>query len=239
MLSGRSGATRCSPQCAGPQGATISGASGCRCRSRRRHRRISVAQFLAAYEADYVTREGKLVIDDPQVRQRLIKAIDGYTAIYRKGCTPPNSVTWADIGNNERFLAQMVVMTPNKSLSIVNALKRERPEDYYKNTATSNGHWVLRRALRDQPLFFATPFFRDAGHTATAKSLSVSSSPRAGSRTISTSPANVCCRRCQAARQPFWLDPSDPHRMAAVMQVASRPTLQLRRRHGRLSATPV
>ena len=22
---------------------------------------------------------------------------------------------------------------------------------------------------------------------------------------------------------PFWLDPSDPHRMAAVMQVASRP----------------
>ena len=23
--------------------------------------------------------------------------------------------------------------------------------------------------------------------------------------------------------QPFWLDPSDPHRMAAVMQIASRP----------------
>ena len=23
--------------------------------------------------------------------------------------------------------------------------------------------------------------------------------------------------------QPFWLDPSDPHRMAAVMQVSSRP----------------
>jgi multiple sugar transport system substrate-binding protein len=23
--------------------------------------------------------------------------------------------------------------------------------------------------------------------------------------------------------QPFWLDPSDPHRMAAVMQISSRP----------------
>jgi multiple sugar transport system substrate-binding protein len=45
-------------------------------------------------------------------------------------------VTWADIGNNERFLAQAVVMTPNLSLSIPNALKRERPDDYYKNTAT-------------------------------------------------------------------------------------------------------
>jgi multiple sugar transport system substrate-binding protein len=53
------------------------------------------SQFLAAYDADYVTRDGKLVIDDPQVRQRLVKAIDSYTAIYRKGCTPPDSATWA------------------------------------------------------------------------------------------------------------------------------------------------
>ena len=46
-------------------------------------------QFMAAYEADYVTPDGRLVIDDPEVRRRLIKAIDSYTAIYRKGCTPP------------------------------------------------------------------------------------------------------------------------------------------------------
>ncbi len=26
--------------------------------------------------------------------------------------------------------------------------------------------------------------------------------------------------------QPFWLDPSDPHRMASAMQVASRPLAQ-------------
>ena len=47
-------------------------------------------QFLAADDADYVTREGKLVIDDPEIRQRLVKAIDSYTAVYRKGCTPPD-----------------------------------------------------------------------------------------------------------------------------------------------------
>jgi multiple sugar transport system substrate-binding protein len=93
-------------------------------------------EFVTAYGADYVTPDGRLVIDDPKIRQALVKAIDSYTAIYRKGCTPPDSVTWADIGNNERFLAQAVVMTPNLSLSIPNALKRERPDDYYKNTAT-------------------------------------------------------------------------------------------------------
>ena len=57
--------------------------------------------FLAAYEAHYVTRDGRLVIDDPEVRQGLIKAIDSYAAIYRKGCTPPGSVTWDNSDNNE------------------------------------------------------------------------------------------------------------------------------------------
>jgi multiple sugar transport system substrate-binding protein len=47
------------------------------------------AQFAQAYEADYVTRHGRLVIDDPEIRRRLIQTIDSYTAIYRKGCTPP------------------------------------------------------------------------------------------------------------------------------------------------------
>ena len=38
-------------------------------------------QFVNAYEAHYVTRDGRLVIDDPEVRRRLIKVIDRYTAI--------------------------------------------------------------------------------------------------------------------------------------------------------------
>jgi multiple sugar transport system substrate-binding protein len=50
-------------------------------------------QFTYVYEAEWVTHEGRLVIDDPDVRQRLIKALDSYTAIYRKGCTPPDSIT--------------------------------------------------------------------------------------------------------------------------------------------------
>ena len=31
-------------------------------------------QFLAAYEAHYVTRDGRLVIDEPEIRRRLIEA---------------------------------------------------------------------------------------------------------------------------------------------------------------------
>ena len=50
-------------------------------------------QLMSAYDADYVTRDGRLVIDDPGVRRRQIEAIEGYTAVYRKGCTPPDAVT--------------------------------------------------------------------------------------------------------------------------------------------------
>lgn len=52
-------------------------------------------QFVAAYDAHYVSRDGRLLIDDPGIRQRLVKAIDSYTAIYRKGCTPPGALEWS------------------------------------------------------------------------------------------------------------------------------------------------
>jgi multiple sugar transport system substrate-binding protein len=99
-----------------------------------------LAQFMIAYEADYVTPDGRLVIDDPEIRQALVKAIDRYAAIYRKGSTTPDSLTWADSGNNERFLAQSVVMTPNMSLSIPNALKSERSTTTTRTLRPSNGH---------------------------------------------------------------------------------------------------
>ena len=60
-------------------------------------------QFVDAYGADYVTRQGKLVIDDPEIRRRLIRAMAGYTASYRRGCTPPDATGWNDSGNNQAF----------------------------------------------------------------------------------------------------------------------------------------
>jgi multiple sugar transport system substrate-binding protein len=44
-------------------------------------------QFMIVYDADYVTRDGRFVIDGPEIRQRLIRAMESYTALYRKGCT--------------------------------------------------------------------------------------------------------------------------------------------------------
>ena len=73
---------------------------------------------MDAYGADYVTRDGRLVIDEPEVRARLVEALDGYTAVWRKGCTPPASAGCDNRGNNQAFLEQAVVMTVNNTLSV-------------------------------------------------------------------------------------------------------------------------
>lgn len=59
---------------------------------------------------------------------------------------PPDSVSWVTGAyNNQQFLAQAIVMTPNETLSIPNALKAGRPDDYYKNVATIE--WPLALAV--------------------------------------------------------------------------------------------
>ena len=188
---------------------------------------IQFLQFVAAYDADYVTRDGRLVIDDPEVRRRLIETMDAYTAFYRKGCTPPSSTAWdSNLDNNKAFLAQAVMIVLNDTLSIPNALKRERPEDYYKNTATIE--WPLGPHGQAFPLFgafYAAVVLKDGRNVETAKEFVrflvgegwlAHYLDFAGERLLPP---------MQKLREgPLWLDTSDPHRMAAVMQIASRPT---------------
>jgi multiple sugar transport system substrate-binding protein len=93
-------------------------------------------QFQLAYEAPWLGTDRRPQIDDPAVRAGIAEALDAYTKIWRNGCTPPDAVTWTNPDNNKAFLAQTVVMTPNPSLSIAAALKRERLDDYHENAAT-------------------------------------------------------------------------------------------------------
>ena len=163
------------------------------------------------------TPKGQLVIDDPKIRQNLVKAIDSYTAIYRKGCTPPDAVGWDDHGNNQAVLAQTVVMTVNLTLTIPNALRAERPEDYHKNAATIE--WP--DGADGQPLaieigYYSAAAFKAGGHIPLAKEFVrflvedgwlAHYLDFSGDRFLPPMP--------KLLDAPFWLDPSDRHRMAA------------------------
>jgi multiple sugar transport system substrate-binding protein len=184
-----------------------------------------INQFMDAYEADYVTRDGRLVIDDPEVRRRFVKAIDSYTAIYRNGCTPPVSVTWTNADNNKAFLAQTIVLTVNQTLSIPNVLRATRPDDYYNHAVTLD--WP--DGAYGQPLAIETAVnralvFKDGNNVETAKEFVrflvgegwlAHYLDFAGDRMLPTMP--------KLLQAPFWLDAGDPHRMRSAMQLLTKP----------------
>src|SRR5215472_12409009 len=74
--------------------------------------------FMDAYHVKLVDDDGKLLVDDPKVRDALIKALKDYTDTYIKGCTPPSSTTWKDPDNNVAFHNKTIVMTHNYTISI-------------------------------------------------------------------------------------------------------------------------
>ena len=182
-------------------------------------------QFELAYGTPWLDRDRRPQIDDPAVRAGIIRALEAYTAIWRKGCTPPDSTSWTNIGNNKAFLAQTVVMTVKGSLSIPGALRTARPDDYYKNAATidwpdgANGQpLVIVGAIPRAVVFKAgrnpalaedfVRFLAEEGWLAHWLDF-------AGDRFIPPMRKLV--------EQPFWLDPSDPHRMRAAIQILTQP----------------
>jgi multiple sugar transport system substrate-binding protein len=185
---------------------------------------LQFSQFRRAYDADYVTRDGRLVIDDPEMRQRRVKAIGSYANVYRKGCTPPDAVAWGDYDNNKALLAQRVVMTTNSSLSIPNALKRERSDDYYKKAVTIE--WPLGPRGETFPIagnVVPAVVFKGGSNVASAKEF-VRFLVAEGwlAHYLDFSAERFLPAMPALLNQPFWLDPTDPHRMASVMQVSAR-----------------
>ncbi len=78
----------------------------------------SFLTFMDAYNVKLVNDSGKLLVDDPAVREGLIKALTDYTSVYIKGCTPPSATNWKDPDNNVAFHNKTTVMTHNATISI-------------------------------------------------------------------------------------------------------------------------
>ena len=78
----------------------------------------SFLTFMDAYNVKLVDDNGKLLVDDPKVKQGLVNALRDYTEPYTKGCTPPSSTSWKDPDNNVAFHNKTIIMTHNATISI-------------------------------------------------------------------------------------------------------------------------
>jgi multiple sugar transport system substrate-binding protein len=184
-------------------------------------------QFQLAYGAPWIGLDRQLQVDDPEILEGMVRALSEYTAIWRKDCTPPDSVSWTGPDNNRAFLAQKVVMTANGTLSIPSALRAKSEEDYYHNVVTID--WP--NGVNDRPLviegFVARAgVFKGGRNPALAQDFVrflVDEGWLAHWLTFGGDRRMPPMRKL--LEQPFWLDPTDPHRMRAAVQLLSRPHL--------------
>ena len=87
-------------------------------------------QFLIAYGGQgIVTKDGKLHLDDPQVREAAIKALTYPATAYKEGFVPPSAVNWNDADDNNAFHAKTIVMDLDGTISTEVAIFAKK-EDY-------------------------------------------------------------------------------------------------------------
>jgi multiple sugar transport system substrate-binding protein len=87
-------------------------------------------QWLIAYGGqNIVSKDGKLHLDDPQVKAAVIKTLTYPTTAYKEGFVPPGAINWNDADDNNAFHAKTIVMDLDGSISTEVAIIKNK-QDY-------------------------------------------------------------------------------------------------------------
>ena len=185
--------------------------------------------FLIAYGGqDTVTKDGKLHLDDPKVRDAAIKALTYPATAYKEGFVPPGAINWNDADDNNAFHAKQIVMDLDGTISTeVAVLSQGKKQDYddiiTMGLALSNdGKPVPSTAV---PTSCLIP--KEAKNVPVAKDfLKFLIQPKVCNEYLKTGLARrVPAMPSIVKTDPWWLDPADPHRVAYVNQALLGPTV--------------
>jgi multiple sugar transport system substrate-binding protein len=86
--------------------------------------------FLSAYGGrNIVTNDGKIHLDDPQVKEAVIKALTYPTTAYKEGYVPSGALNWNDADDNNAFHSKQIVMDLDGTISTEVAIINNK-QDY-------------------------------------------------------------------------------------------------------------
>ena len=172
--------------------------------------------ILEAYDVKLVDEEGNLLVDNPQVRQGIIRCLDWYTQFYLQGYTPKDAVDWNNAANNHQLLNREILTTTNATLSIPAALRQD--SNAYRHQLgivelpnKPNGEPMSHIFLVEQAVIFD-----DATHPKLAKDfLAYLIQPEVINTFLKDSgrhsPAHT-----SIYEDPYWTNPEDPHTSAVT-----------------------
>jgi len=187
-----------------------------------------MAHFMIANGgADIVTEDGKLHTEDPKVREAAIKSVTWLSDAYKGGYVPPEALSWTDADDNNAFHEKLIVMDFDGSLSTELAMIKDR-KAYYEQVQTvglplANDGTPMPAQVGTGGLFIP----KGAKNVDVAKDFArfflqpdvLNANLKNGlGRVVPAIPAIV-------RSDPWWLDPSDPHRAPFVQESVLGPTV--------------
>src|SRR6185437_11836199 len=81
-----------------------------------------------------VAPDGQPHLDDPQVKEAVIKALTYISTSYKEGYVPPGALSWSDADDNNAFHAKQIVMDLDGTISTEVAMFHEK--DKYNDVVT-------------------------------------------------------------------------------------------------------
>jgi multiple sugar transport system substrate-binding protein len=183
--------------------------------------------FVTAYGGQgIVTKDGKLHLDDPKVKEAVIKALTYPTTAYKEGFVPPSAINWNDADDNNAFHAKTIVMDLDGTISTeVAVLSQGKKEDYDDiitmglaldndgkpvSSPAANGNVLVPKGAKNVEVAkdFLKYFFQ----------------PKVNNELLKTGLGRgIPCMPSIVKDDPWWS--ADPHRKAYVEQGLLGPTL--------------
>ncbi len=176
-------------------------------------------QFLEAYNVQLLDTKGQLRVNEPNVRQGLIEALEAYTNPYLQGFVPPKATEWSDPDNNVQFLSNLTLMTANASLSIPGSQRRDDINYFERMRTTLWPNKPDNSPMRHVTSVKQIAIFKQSSKVDQAKSLvSFIVQPDNLTTYVEGAQGRFFPVMPAIAKRPFWTDPKDPHITVAAQQ---------------------
>jgi len=175
-----------------------------------------------------VTKDGRAHLDDPQVREAVIKSLTYIASAFTGGYVPPGAVSWNDADDNNAFHAKQILMDLDGTISTELAMIHNK-EDY---DAIATLRLPLDNAGKPMASQLAVDgaFVPKGGpNPEVAKDfLKYVIQPQVANEYLKAGLGRWLPAISSLIKtDPFWLDPKDPHRLAYVTQGLVDPTVVL------------
>lgn len=173
-----------------------------------------------------VSPDGKSHIDDPKVREAVIKALTYITTAFKDGYVPPGALSWNDADDNNAFHAKQFVMDLDGTISTEVALYHKK-EEYDDIVTLGLGLDNASKPMTAQIGIGGAFIPKGAKNVGVAKEfVKYMIQPEVVNQYLKTGLGRWLPTMPDLVKNdPFWLDPKDPHRSAYAREGMLDPTM--------------